>query len=239
MANIDWNSKFTNIVEQNEQSLYNICKACILYMEKCGEAAEEGFRFFLENIFIPDYDPDNVPEGFFNISSDNLDPDTRDQVRKLESKLVKELILKDVPEEEFYSEIWKRMCDPLLISDNDQKAYFLLRMWLDMRVPYFQLGKGMQMDEDVYSMHARQLELPYKKIWFAMHADYPQRTQRASVLIKIVEELPNVEDRVVLCSIVLGYLERKISDQEETIQELKQQLHDLQGWIDADGDEDE
>lgn len=114
--------------------------------------------------------------------------------------------------------------DEVLVSDDCQKACLLLYMWLDPRIPYFQLGPGVSMDDDTYRACVQELELPYKKMLFAMYAGYPQKTQKASVLLKIADEIPDKNNRIVFWSLTISRLESKILKLKKQVQELESQI---------------
>ena len=221
---INWNTEFSKAVEENKHCLYDIFKACMDLLIENSDSAQEGFQYFLNQVQMPRYNSDEIPEGFFNIEENEIDDPTQMRIREMESQIVKELIFQDVSEKVFYGEIWKRMSDPLLVSDSYQKSYFLLRMWLDSRVPYYQLGLGVNMSNEAYKKCVQQVNSSYKKMLFAMNAGYPQKTQKASILMKIAEEIPSQEQRIVFWALTLGRLERQIIDLKQQVKELKSRL---------------
>lgn len=227
MNKVNWGVEFSNIIKHNRRCLYEICKLCTKLLEKNIETAQEGFQYFLMQVPLPRYNPDEVPEELFNVEEDEIDLPTQKRIREMESQIVKGLIFQDVSEEVFYEEIWKRISDTLLVSDSYQKSFFLLHMWLDPRVPYYRLGLGVTMDKETYKECVQQVKLSYKKMLFAMSAGYPQKTQKVSILMKIAEEIPSQEQRIVFWALTLGRLERQIV-------ELKQQIQELESLFESD-----
>ena len=155
--------KFSEIVEKNSDSIYESCKKCVDLLEGWGREAQEGFQYFLTQVPLPQYAPGEVPKGFIQIREEEVDVPTQKRIREMEFQIVKELILQDVTEKKFYQELWKRFCDTLLISDRYQRAYFLLRTWLDPRIPYYRLGLGPRMDDETFQACVQQVEPPFKK----------------------------------------------------------------------------
>lgn len=221
MDKINWNVEFSRIIEHNKQCLYEICKLCMNLLEENAETAQEGFQYFLRQVSLPRYNPDEIPEELFNVKEEEIDIPTQKRILEMESQIVKELIFQDVSEEVFYQEIWKRISDTLLVSDSYQKSFFLFRMWLDPRVPYYRLGLGVNMDNETYKKCVQQVKPSYEKMLFVMNAGYPQRTQKVSILMKIAEELPNQEQRIVFWALTLEKLERKIVELRKQVEELK------------------
>lgn len=221
MDRANWSAEFFGIVEKNKQNLYEICKACMVRMIEDSDTAQEGFQYFLTQIPLPRYNQNEVPEELFDVVEDEVDSDTQNRLDKMEYQIVKELIFQDVSEDIFYKEIWKRLSDTLLVSDNYQRAYFLYRLWMDLRIPYYQLGLGTIMDSETYNQCVKRVEIPYKMMLFAMSAGYPKKTQKASILMKIADEIPSREERIVFWSLTLGRLEQQIIKLKKRIEELE------------------
>lgn len=238
MDKINWGERFSAIVEQNKSCLYEICKLSMSLLEENPETAQEGFEYFLTKISLPRYNPEEIPEELFDIKEDEIDLPTQNRIREMASQVIKALIFQDVSVETFYTEIWKRISDKLLVSDSYQKAFFLYRMWMDPRVPYYQLGLGHIMDKETYKERVKQVMLPYRKMLFVMSAGYPRRTQKVSILMKIAEEIPDYEQRMVFWALTFEKLERQIAELKQQVQELKQQIQELESILDVDDDED-
>lgn len=224
MDKVNWDVKFSDIVEQNKTCLYEICKCSMKLLEENAETAREGFQYFLTRISPPRYSSDDIPDELFEVNEEEIDPFTQKRIREMESQIIRELIFQDVTEETFYTEIWKRVSDKLLVSDSYQRAFFLRLMWLDSRIPYYRLGLGMIMDEEKYQECVKQLEVPYRKMQFVMNAGYPRRTQKVSILMKIAEEIQDPEQRIVFWALTLGKLEKRIVDLKKRVNELESAL---------------
>lgn len=222
MNKVNWEQEFSSIVEHNKQNLYEICKICIDFMEKNADSAQEGFQYFLTQVSLPHYNSDEIPDTLFDVEESGLDQATQNRIEEMEDQVVKELIFNDASEEMFYKEIWKRVSDTLLVSDSYQKSFFLLRMWLDSRIPYYQLGLGVTIDSEDYKKYVQQVNLPYRKMLFVMSAGYPKRTQKTSILLEIADEIPDRNERIVFWSLTISRLEYQISRLEARIRELEE-----------------
>jgi hypothetical protein len=198
-------------MEEHKHSLYEICKASMECILENSETAQQGFQFFLTQARMPQFSLDEIPEELFDVAENEIDRPTQKRLRDMENQVVKGLILQDVPEDKFYDEIWTRLNDTILISDIYQKSFLLRQMWLDPRIPYFHLGLGISMDDKIYHEYVKRVEIPYKKMRFALHADYSQRTQKASILMQIADDIPDKEERIVFWSLVLAHLENQIT----------------------------
>lgn len=210
MSKVNWHTELSDIIEQNTNCLYNICKLCITLFDNNKETAQEGFRYFLTECSPPSYTLDEIPDTLLEVDETEIDANTQNRIGDMEYHLVNELISKDVSEDTFYEEMWKRISDTFLVPDIYQRSFFLYKIWLNPKIPYFQLGSGVEMDNDAYREYVNRLRLPYKKMLFAMNVGYPQKTQRASVLLKIFDEITDPNERIVFWCLTLGRLENII-----------------------------
>lgn len=221
MNKVNWSAEISNIFDQNSTCLYQICKLFVDLLEKNVETAEEGFQYFLTEVSPPRYNEEEIPDDLFEIDETEIDSDTQIRISKMERQLVKELIFKDVSEDDFYEEIWKRVSDTLLVSDIYQKSFFLYQMWLDPRIPYFRLGLGVDINSETYKHCVDKLQIPLKKALFVMNAGYPKRTQKVSILLKIADEITDLNERIVFWSLTMGILENRIVKLKKYIEELE------------------
>ncbi len=198
------------IRDQHSHNLYEICEAVIEYFDQDTSNAQEAFRCFLTQIEIPLYDTGEIPQDFLSISEEKVDRQTCKRLREMEKALVQELIFQDAEENYFYDELWRRLSDTLLVSSSAQKAAFLNWLWLDPCIPYYQLGLGITMDEEMYSDIVEQLYPQRRKLVFVLNVGYPQRTQKVSILMKLADELSDDKQRIVFWSLVLGRLENQV-----------------------------
>lgn len=54
-----------------------------------------------------------------------------------------------------------------------------------------------------------------------MNAGYPQKTQKASILMEIADAIPDQKQRVVFWALTLGRLEKEIVDLKRQVKALK------------------
>lgn len=219
MNNAVWKAELEELRDQHADCLYDIAASAVDYLARDEACAQEKFRCLLTQVPLPRYAKDEVPERFFDIDEALVNPETDFRLASTINQVVRELILKNVTEDEFYAELWRRFSDTILIPDAAQRAVFLLRLWLDVRIPYYQLGPGITMPNEQYHQLVKQLEPQRRKVSFILNAGYPQKTQKASILMKVAGELSSDEERAVFWSIVLGRLENRIRDLQAALNE--------------------
>lgn len=222
-----------NIVQENTVDSWSVCSAVWSYiLEKEEIERERYFHCFLSDIDLYDIDFDIDPERTLKDKKE-----TYKGIDNLEKHIVGTLVRSNLPEEDFYRGIWEKINDPILFSTESTQIAFLLSLWNDSRIPYFQLEKGCSMDNEEYRAISKTISPKIKKARFILCTSIEQKTQRASLLMKVADSIVDERERTVFWAKVLSY-----TIFPPNINEIVEKLKDLmarQGAIADDGDEDE
>lgn len=99
--------------------------------------------------------------------------------------LLANYIKKNVPEENFYTSIWKIICDPLIFSTEKSKVFSLYYILIDARIPYFMLDykNRYTVSNEKYKELRHKYTKEIQKMRFILKASYKQKTERASSLL--------------------------------------------------------
>lgn len=125
-------------------------------------------------------------------------------------KIVDNLIKENFEENEFYATLYKKITDDILFPAKEEKISAIIILMLERRIPYFHLDEATRMDNDVYKAISDSIYKQICKAYFILEYGYEQRTEVASQLYRLVTEQETYEDRLVLISNILGYLNAKI-----------------------------
>lgn len=108
---------------------------------------------------------------------------------------------------EFYAELWDFIEHNTILTEKKQKAFALYYIWIDARIPYYQLDAGIRMDNTVYKETIEKLKPMIKKARFILYTPTAQRTERASRLLKLLEGVENEDEKAVLMAQILAMIE--------------------------------
>ena len=110
---------------------------------------------------------------------------------------------------EFYVKLWEFIEQNTLLIEKKQKAFALYYIWIDARIPYFELEQGIKMDNEVYREKIERIDPLIKKARFILYAPMSQKTERASLILKLLDELHDEEGKAVLMAQVIGMIDRR------------------------------
>ena len=206
-------------IQDNRGNLWSACSAVwSLILDKDEEERERYFTFFLRDIDLYDMDIDDEShEKLEELQNGFL------KVKDLEKRIIKSLVSKNPTEESFYRQLWEKINDSLLFPNPVSQISFLSCLWSDTRIPYFQLEEGLFMDNERYQAILEELSPYIKKANFIVSTDLQQRTQRASLLMKIAEEIKDKEKVTVFWAYILSRVTFRI-DRDQIIEIIKKKL---------------
>ena len=104
------------------------------------------FSLFLSQISIEELDYEDVNEFLPNDVRDKISED----IHRLVHRVVENLVRQRLSEEDFYQSLWNKIGDPALLPDKMAQISFLTRLWLDARIPYYQVGEGCTMEDSEF-----------------------------------------------------------------------------------------
>jgi len=81
-------------------------------------------------------------------------------------------------------------------------SYCMFELILDGRIPYYQIRRGLQMEQGAYYKSLADMKESIKKLDFIRNLRHCQKMERASQILYLLDELPTLEQK----SILLGSL---------------------------------
>lgn len=156
-------------------------------------------QIYQEDIGITDYQQFSSEEVLSRISDD---------IDQLGNRIVENLVQQKMTEEAFYENLWGKICDSALLSDQTAQIAFLARLWLDPRIPYYQVEEGCTMENDEFIRIRQKIWPTLKKAYFILSIPIPQKTQRASLLMKLSNEIGDEREQAVFWASVIARLRR-------------------------------
>lgn len=206
-------------IQDNRENLWDACSAVwSLIRAKDEEEQERYFTLFLRDIDLYDVDIDDESHEKLKELQDGFL-----KVKDLEKRIIKSLISNNPTEASFYRQLWEKINDSLLFPNPVSQISFLACLWSDTRIPYFQLEEGLFMDDERYQAILEELSPYIKKANFIVSTDLQQRTQRASLLMKIAEEINDEEKVTVFWAYILSRVTFKI-DRDQIFEIIKKKL---------------
>ncbi len=174
-------------------------------------------QFFLENADNIVSSEDQKVEAQFN--KEDLKR-LQKQYYRFAKQMLQILFSREMPVEQFYEQLWLVIGENVLLPTDREKIYMLHVVRSDMRIPYFRLEKGLTMEGEEFSEITSRKKREIKKALVIIRADYEQRTERSSLLMKILDGCDEREKVVILAHILSGVEQKVLGGIRPIIQEV-------------------
>lgn len=136
---------------------------------------------------------------------------------------IEELIEENMEEHEFYEKLAEFIVSDNMLQDGAAGVIAIFDCVIDKRFPYHRvdISKALTMDQERYLEIIKTIgDNTLDQIDSALNYDFDQKTERASVVLSLIEARDSYEERVVMMSRVLAHFEREI---------MKMQMKGLKG----------
>lgn len=130
---------------------------------------------------------------------------------------IEELIEENLETHEFYEKLADFIVFDNVLQDGAAGAIAILDCVIDKRFPYHKVdvSKALTMDQENYLEIIKTIgDDELNQIDSALNYGFEQKTERASVVLSLIEARDSYEERVVMMSRVLNHFEREIMNMQ-------------------------
>lgn len=124
--------------------------------------------------------------------------------------IVDNLTAKNLRENDFYSKLWETIIDGTLFASDIDRICAIICLVRSSKIPYYWLQEGMRMDDEEYVNTTRSLISNIKKAIFILNMNTEQKTEKASRVFDLLEELSDRKEKVVFLSNIINLFEVRI-----------------------------
>ena len=124
--------------------------------------------------------------------------------RNLTNALIDHVIRNGYSEKEYYEKFWKDLSFLMESANEVEKGICLYAFLLDKRTPYYSIQPGIRMTNEKYKAEIDKIISEIVKMRFVLNQNNRQKTETASQLLRIMDQLDSYESRVVFLSQLIG-----------------------------------
>jgi hypothetical protein len=178
----------------------NICYLVYQEIVKCEEYSGKLLQFFYENAEGISSSKEKEAPVFF----DEKEKDAyEDAYGKLADGIFEKLLKRRPTNDEFYVEFWKYICMDDLFEDEKAKVFAVYYIWIDRRIPYFELTDGIQIEGKEYKKCIEKLLPQLQKVRFILATEHETWSEVGDWLIQILDTVNEPEEKAVLMSCIM------------------------------------
>lgn len=128
-------------------------------------------------------------------------------------------LLENWDRKQFYEKLWEAINSNIPYDSKEKKAFALYYIAIDCRTPYYNIGTGLKMNNDDYSQIQEEIYESFRKFVFIESLSFDQKTEKSSLILKVIDDLDDKKKRIVLLSKIINYYEHKV---DKIIQKVKE-----------------
>ena len=136
---------------------------------------------------------------------------------------IKECDFNIVNMEKFYENVWNTYS--YFFHTIKEKAFAFYYTIIDVRIPYIYIGKPLSMETETYQKIIKNSQEYLKRIKYIFALRYSQKTERASLVLQLLESIESYETKVVILAKALDYCNEKSA--LDRIEQFEQQIQAL------------
>ena len=132
---------------------------------------------------------------------------------KLVDTHMEELQKQNLPEKDFYTQLWAFICESPVLPNEKARIIALFDCAIDKRLPYFKLDRDcvLSMENEQYQEVCRQIgDDTFAKLDFILNGDFDQKTEQASLVVQMMDQMPDYTQRCVFVTRIIAHYKREL-----------------------------
>ena len=188
------------------------------FLKENSAKAAQTFQSLLE--LWPDVDTDQTVEAEKYFSEEEYER-AFTSIQPIISTLVNNLVEENIPADQFYARMWDSISNKDFFPSEVECICAILYVLDSPLTPYYQMKDPIQMDNEKFNAIGEIIKPQVKKALFALNRKYRQRTEVSSQLIYILEEIDDVEQRIVFMAKLIGHYQMREKRLRNKLEEYK------------------
>ena len=173
----------------------------LLLPESDFEKASELLRCFLDEYGTHSDKTEKIKPRF----SEDAYNESLKKVKDFIRRIIKNLVQQNLAEEIFYQKLLENIKNETIFSSECEVVCAIGYCIASMQIPYYQMGKSIQMTDDEFKAASKEILPSLKKMSFILNRGYDQNTEIASQILLLLDSLPNQAQKTVLLAQLLGF----------------------------------
>lgn len=194
----------SRVTRKSKENRLNISAWVYSLATENKESSLDIIQYFLEKADYIATDDSIEPEHLYSLNDLNQ---LKKTYGKLVNSILETLLIKNPIEDVFYNELWHSIIQTPALDTNESQVFALYYIWIDARIPFFHLPDGMYMSNQRFKELSNTLEEQISKARFIIFTSkFTSRTERAKVLLGLLDSVDDDEQRTVLMAHTMALL---------------------------------
>lgn len=206
-------AKIKKILENAQGNALDICST--LYREYL-LTSETPSAVLQEILQFSAYPIGNEDDKVSNLMSAEDERTIRLKYYRLAKEIVRVLAKENLPVEQFYTKVYDQIFASKLFPDDEKVKIVILKSLAEYapEVPYFQAKDLLSMTDEAYQSATERVDGQIIKAIHMLNRHFDSRTEEASQLCRLADEISDEQDRVVYWAVIVSTLKEGMRKRE-------------------------
>lgn len=168
----------------------------------------------------------SIPEVISEDDKENLKDEYGKYVDGVLEASLKKAYNNTYTKDEFYRLLWGNFVKTEMLATDEEKAFALYYIAIDRKVPYFQMEKGLLMENDEFNKLRRQTKESIQRVEFILANSYKQKTEEASLILTELINLGSFEEQTVVLAALLASMRKEQKQMLDAVKEVIEEIRD-------------
>lgn len=193
-----------DILNQNNGREIDIAYRIYMVLKSSGEFAPKLMKFFFEKAAKTKF---VYQKGGKRNISDKVADKLSNKYSKQVGIWLDGITITKPSVNDFYKYIWDYIQNNEMFEDAKTRAFIFYRIWMDPRIPYYEITDGIKIDDKEFSKIFTKISKAREKAKQIAFSRYSQRAEEASVLLNLISEIEDEKEKVVLLAYIIRVIE--------------------------------
>lgn len=129
---------------------------------------------------------------------------------KIVDGILENLFRKKPDREAFYNELWEKITLRELFEDEKAQIFAMYYIWIDVRIPYFELPDTIRLTASEYQASIDKLRSKIQEARFILFSDFEQWTEVSHLLLKLLYDIEDETEKIVFLACVMQIRDRML-----------------------------
>ncbi len=204
---MDGKERIRKLLQTLKGEKINICGEIYAVLKEEEQQSAQLLQFFCENAEGINSSGEAEAQEIF---TEGETIDYEKSYGKIIDGILEKLLLERPQKEDFYAALWQKITLKELFEDEKTQVFALYYIWMDSRIPYFELPETIHMEREEYGQIVEKLLDKEQKARFILSSDFKQWSEVSYLLLELLNEVEDKKEKAVLLSYIFQLREKML-----------------------------
>ena len=143
-------------------------------------------------------------------------------IKNTMSTILSNLIKNNFEIDEFYQKLWGAINERAFFATDLDIVCAIIYLYNTNKIPYYKLDSGLKMEDDEFREIVNANYEYLRKMIFILSVGFKQRTEVASLLLSVLDEVEDCKVKSVLLANIIGFCEKRAMQIQKKISAIKE-----------------